>query len=66
MSSAGLTGLDLGLAALSFNVGLELAELVLVLALVLVVRGRIVPLAERLAPLAVGGVGAWLLLDRLL
>ena len=66
MSSAGLTGLDLGLAALSFNVGLELAELALVLALVLVVRGRIVPVAERLAPLVVGGVGAWLLLDRLL
>jgi len=66
MSGAGLTGLDLGLAALSFNVGLELAELVLVLVLVLVVRGRVVSVAERFAPLVVGGVGAWLLLDRLL
>lgn len=65
MSSAGLRGASLFAAVASFNVGLELAELALVLALFAMVRGRLAPLAERVAPWTVGSVGVWLLLDRL-
>lgn len=66
MADAGLAGPDLGLAVLSFNVGLELAELALVLALFALVRGVLAAPAERILPWMVGGVGAWLLLGRLL
>lgn len=66
MSSAGLSGTGLFTAVASFNVGLELAELSLVLGLFTVVRGRALSPAERAAPWLVGGVGAWLLLARLL
>lgn len=64
MSRAGLSGGALALSVASFNVGLELAELAVVLVLFALVRGRAVAL-ERLAPFAIGGVGVWLLLTRL-
>ena len=64
-SSAGLAGADLAMSVASFNVGLELAELALVVALFAIVRGCVTPMAERLLPLAIGGVGVWLLLGRL-
>ena len=66
MSDAGLRETDLAAAVASFNVGLELAELGLVLALFTLARGRFAAPAERWAPVAIGGVGVWLLLDRLL
>ncbi len=65
MSNAGLRGATLAMAVGSFNVGLEVAELALVLLLFAAIRGRVVRGAEALAPFLVGGVGAWLLLDRL-
>jgi hypothetical protein len=66
MSDAGLRGVELGLAVASFNVGLELAEIALVALLFVVLRARLLSLTERAAPMVIGGIGAWLLLDRLL
>lgn len=66
LADAGLVGGDLAIAVGAFNVGLELAEIALVLGLALLVRGPTLGPAERLAPWIVGSVGGWLLLDRLL
>ena len=66
LDDAGLPGSDLFVGLASFNVGLEVAQLALVLAAIAVFRVR---RAERLAaPLAIliGGAGAWLFVDRAL
>jgi hypothetical protein len=65
MTSAGLSGTGLFTSVVSFNLGLELAELALVLTLLGVVRGRALLVAQRATPWIIGAVGAWLLLDRL-
>jgi hypothetical protein len=65
LDEAGLSRAELGVGLFSFNVGLELAELALVSLLVLLARPALAPRLERLAPLVIGAVGAWLLLDRL-
>jgi hypothetical protein len=66
MSDVGLRGADLAVAVGAFNVGLEMAELALVVALFALVRGPLITPVERVAPLVIGSVGVWLLLDRLL
>lgn len=64
IAGTGLTGGSLALSVGAFNVGLELAELALVVALFAVVRGAVGTRIERLAPVLVGGVGVALLLAR--
>jgi hypothetical protein len=66
LSHAGLVGSELAITVAAFNVGLELAELALVVALFVAVRDRLAPIAERALPFVIGGVGAWLLFDRTL
>ncbi len=66
LAGAGLEGGDLAVGLVSFNVGLEIAQLALVLVLVAIFRGRLAKRAEPIAALVVGGVGAFLFLDRAL
>jgi hypothetical protein len=66
MSEAGLRGSDLALAVASFNVGLELAELALVVLLFAIVRGAAARGIERVVPFAIGGIGCALFFERIL
>lgn len=64
LGDAGLEGADLAVGLVSFNVGLEVAQLALVLLCLALFRERVAKRAEPVAALAIGGVGAFLVLDR--
>jgi hypothetical protein len=66
LGDAGLGGADLAVGLVAFNVGLELAQLGLVLACVGLFRGPLAKRTEPIAALVIGGVGAYLVLDRTL
>ena len=66
LGDAGLAGNDLLTGLFSFNVGLEVAQLGLVLLCAAVFRAENVRRAGPLAALVVGGVGAFFFIDRTL
>jgi hypothetical protein len=64
LGDAGLHGRELAVGLVSFNVGLEVAQLGLVAVCLALFRGAVSKRAEPLAALIIGGVGAYLVLDR--